>query len=135
MTGRIITAGLVFFLLAGAALMVFGPWLEREAGPEKLPACPYLQRGDFASVEPEVIAAIGAYEAIRETLNRGSLDGVASQAELIARTFSSSRSDIASCAKRLADEPDLESARRAFMRLNRLMEKDAQKMPAAGASS
>lgn len=127
MTGRIITAGLVFFLLAGVALMVLGPWMKRETGPEKLPACPYLQSEEFTSVQPEVIAAIGAYEAIRETLSRGSLDGLSVQANVIARTFSSSATDIASCAKRLADEPDLESARRAFMRLNRLMEKDARK--------
>ncbi|MGA0112073.1 MAG: hypothetical protein ACO3PN_08225, partial [Chthoniobacterales bacterium] len=47
------------------------------------------------------------------------------------RTFSPSPPDIAKCAKRLADEPDLESARRAFMRLNRLMEKHARRMLAA----
>ena len=114
MTGRIITAGLVFFLLVGVALMVLGPRMKREAGPEKLPACPYLQSEELTSVQPEVVAAIGAYEAIRETLSRGSLDGVSLQAGVIARTFSSSATDIASCAKRLADEPDLESARRAF---------------------
>lgn len=135
MTWRIITAGLVFFLLAAAALMVIGPRMKREAGPEKLPECPYLQREEFATVQPEVIAAIGAYEAIRETLDRGSLEGISPQAEVIARTFSFTQSDISSCAKRLVAEPDLESARRAFMRLNRLMEKHARKMPPAPASS
>ncbi len=135
MTGRIITAGLVFFLLVGVALMVLGPWMKRKAGPEKLPACPYLQNTELASVKPEVIAAIGAYEAVRETLSRGSLDGVSAQAGVIARTFSGSAPDIASCAKRLANEPDLESARRAFMRLNRLMEKHARKAAAGEASA
>lgn len=135
MTGRIFTAVLVLFLLAGAVLMVTGVWTKRQAEPEKLPACPYLQREEFSSVQPEVIAAIGAYEAIRETLSRGSIDGISTQAEVIARTFSSLESDIASCAKRLGDEPDLESARRAFMRLNRLMEKHARRLPAAGASA
>ena len=135
MTWRIITAGLVFFLLAAAALMVIGPRMKREAGPEKLPECPYLQGEEFSMVEPEVIAAIGAYEAIRETLDRGSIEGISPQADVIARTFSSDQTDIASCAKRLAAEPDLESARRAFMRLNRLMEKHARKIPAPAESS
>lgn len=131
MTGRIITAGLVLILLVGAALMVTGMWSKREATPEKLPACPFLQHGEISCVPPEVVAAIGAYEAIRETLGRGSTDGVSLQAAVIARTFSVSAPDIASCAKRLADEPDVESARRAFMQLNRLMEKHAPESPHA----
>jgi hypothetical protein len=135
MLGRIITIGLVVFLLVGAALMFLGPWLKRDAVPEKLPACPYLQTQELASVPPEVIAASGAYEAIRETLSRGSIDGISAQADVISRTFASSAPEIAKCAKRLAEEPDLESARRAFMRLNRLMEKHARKMPAEGASA
>ena len=128
MLGRVITIGLVCFLIVGAALMLLGPWLKRDAVPEKLPACPYLQNEEFSSVPPEVIAAIGAYEVIRETLSRGSMDGVPAQADVITRTFASSAPDIAKCAKRLADEPDIESARRAFMRPNRLMEKHARKM-------
>ena len=130
MLGRVITIGLVCFLIVGAALMFLGPWMKRDAVPEKLPACPYLQNEDFASVPPEVIAAIGAYEVIRETLSRGLMDGIPAQADVIARTFSSSAPEIAKCAKRLADEPDIESARRAFMRLNRLMEKHARKIAA-----
>ena len=135
MLGRVITIGLVCFLLVGAALMFIGPWMKRDAVAEKLPACPYLHAGELASLPPEVIAAAGAYEVIRETLNRGSIDGVSAQADVIVRTFSASAPDISKCAKRLADEPDLESARRAFMRLNRLMEKHARKMPAEGAST
>ena len=57
MLGRIITIGLVVFLILGAALMFLGPWMKRDAAPEKLPACPYLQNEEFASVPPEVIAA------------------------------------------------------------------------------
>ncbi|MGA1128950.1 MAG: hypothetical protein ACO3XN_02655, partial [Chthoniobacterales bacterium] len=131
MAGRLVTIGLVCFLLLGGALMLLGPWVKPDAAPDKLPACPYLQTGEFTTVPPELIAAIGAYEVIRETLGRGSIDGIAVQAGVIARTFSSSAPDIAKCAKRLADEPDLESARRAFMRLNRLMEKHARRMLAA----
>ncbi len=135
MLGRIITVGLIVFLLVGAALMFLGPWMKRDTAPEKLPVCPYLRSQEFGSVAPELIAASGAYEAIRETLSRGSIDGISAQAEVIARTFASSAPEIAKCAKRLAEEPDLESARRAFMRLNRLMDKHAAKMPAEGASA
>ena len=115
--------------------MSLGPWMKGDAAPEKLPACPYLQIEEFAAVPPEVITASGAYEAIRETLSRGSIDGISAQVDVISRTFASSAPEIAKCAKRLAEEPDLESARRAFMRLNRLMEKHARKMPAEGASA
>lgn len=135
MLGRIITIGLVVFLLVGTALMFLGPWLKRDALPDKLPACPYLQTRELGSVPPEVIAASGAYEAIRETLSRGSVDGISAQADVIARTFSTSAPEISKCAKRLGDEPDVESARRAFMRLNRLMEKHAGKTSAEGASA
>lgn len=135
MFGRIVTIGLVVFLIAGGALMFLGPWMKRDAAPEKLPPCPYLQGREFASVAPEIIAAAGAYEVIRETLSRGSIDGVPAQAEVIVRTFSTSAPDIAKCAKRLADEPDLESSRRAFMRLNRLMEKQARKTLNEGTSA
>jgi len=51
---------------------------------------------------------------------------VAAQAEVIARAFAATDPKLSACAKRLAGEQDLESARRAFMRLNRLMEKNAQ---------
>lgn len=129
MTGRLLTAVLVLLLLATAAFMIGSPWLKRDAVPDKLPGCPFLQGSDLSSLSPEVIAASGAYEAIRETLGRGSIDGVPTQAGLIERTFATSSPDIAKCAKRLGGEPDVESARRAFMRLNRLMEKHAAKPP------
>lgn len=129
MAWRLITAGLVLVLVIAGALMLSGPWLKKEEVPAKLPTCPYLQQGDLSSVSPEVVAAIGAYEAIRETLSRGSIEGVPQQAEVIARAFAPDEPKIASVAKRLAAEQDVESARRAFMRLNRLMEKHAQKLP------
>ena len=126
MAAKLLTAGLVLVLTVAGALMLIGPWLKTESGPAKLPACPYLQQGDLSSVSPEVVAAIGAYEAIRETLSRGSIEGVSQQAEVIARAFAPVDPKIASVAKRLAAERDVESARRAFMRLNRLMEKHAR---------
>jgi hypothetical protein len=129
MAWRILTAGLVLVLLVAGVLMLLGPWLKTESVPGKLPSSPYLQQGDLASVSPEVVAAIGAYEAIRETLSRGSIEGVPQQAEVIARAFAAVDPKIASVAKRLAAEQDVESAKRAFMRLNRLMEKHAQKRP------
>lgn len=78
-------------------------------------------------MRPEVIAAAGSYEAIRETLTRGSLDGVPVQADVIVRSFETGDPQIASCAKKLAGAPDIESARRAFLRLHRLMEKHARR--------
>jgi len=126
MAAKLLTAGLVLVLILAGVLMLFGPWLKTGSGPAKLPGCPYLQQGDLSSVSPEVVAAIGAYEAIRETLSRGSIEGVSQQAEVIARAFAPVDSRIASVAKRLAAERDVESARRAFMRLNRLMEKQAR---------
>jgi hypothetical protein len=126
MAAKLLTAGLVLVLVVAGALMLFGPLLKTESSPAKLPACPYLQQGDLSSVSPEVVAAIGAYEAIRETLSRGSIEGVSQQAEVIARAFGPVDPKIASVAKRLAAEQDVESAKRAFMRLNRLMEKHAR---------
>lgn len=128
MLGRFVTAGLVCFLLGAGAAMFIGPWINPEADGN-LPVCPYLENGGFAEMPPQIVAAIGAYEAIRETLMRDSLDGVAAQAGVIARAFSEADPKMASVAKRLAAEQDVESARRAFMRLNRLMEKRAQSLP------
>ncbi len=130
MFGRFVTVGLVCFLLGAGVAMFVGPWLHPEVD-EVLPGCPYLENGGFGGMPPEVVAAIGAYEAIRETLMRDSFDGVAVQAEVIARAFSQMDPKIASVAKRLSAEQDVESARRAFMRLNRLMEKHAQSLPRA----
>ncbi|MEI7864945.1 MAG: hypothetical protein WCI38_06185 [Chthoniobacterales bacterium] len=134
MFARLLLTGMVFFLITGAALMFFGPLMHGRAAGQKLPACPYLARADLSGISPEVIVAAGAYEAIRETLARDSIEGVAPQAELIARTFATTDPKLSICAKRLAGEQDVESARRAFMRLNRLMEKDAER-PVPGKES
>lgn len=128
MTGRIITAGLVFFLIVGGALMLLGPQRPPAEAPAPLPGCPHLQGGDLASLSPGIVAAAGAYEAIRETLTRGSIDGIAEQAGVIERAFAADEPKIASLVKRLAAEQDVESAKRAFMRLNRLMEKNAARL-------
>jgi len=130
---RLLVTGLVFFLVAAAALMFFGPLMRVRAG-EKLPPCPYIAKEDLSGIPTEVVAAVGAYEAIRETLARDSIEGVAAQAEVIARTFTTTDPKLSICAKRLGGEQDVESARRAFMRLNRLMEKNAQR-PAHGKKS
>lgn len=127
MAAKLLTAGLILVLIVAGALMLLGPWLKSGSDPAKLPSCPYLQQGDLASLSPEVVAAIGAYEAIRETLSRGSIEGVSQQAEVIARAYGPVDPKIASVAKRLAAEQDIESARRAFMRLNRLMAKHARR--------
>lgn len=126
---RIIITGLVALLVAAAVFMAAGPWLKNEGETEQLPACPYLEQAEISSIPPEIVAAIGAYEAIRETLNRGSIEGIGAQADLIERTFATSAPGVAACAKRLSGEPDVESARRAFLRLNRLMGKHAAKLP------
>jgi hypothetical protein len=128
MPGRILTIGLVCFLLAAGAAMFFGPLL-RNAPDGRLPPCPYTESGDLALLPPGTVAAVGAYEAIRETLARGSIDGIAPQAGVIARVFAADDPKMASLAKRLAAEQDVESARRAFLRLNRLMEKNARRPP------
>jgi hypothetical protein len=129
MLWRFVFIGLICFLLGTGVAMFVGPMAHEDVKGD-LPACPYLAGHDLASLPPEVVTAAGAYEAIRETLARGSLDGVAAQAEVIARSFAGADPKLASCAKRLAGEQDVESARRAFMRLNRLMEKHAQELPA-----
>lgn len=128
MAGRILTIGLVCFLLAAGAAMFFGPLLRHSASG-RLPPCPYTEAADFASLPTETVAAVGAYEAIRETLARGSIEGIAPQAGVIARIFADADPKMASLAKRLAAEQDVESAKRAFLRLNRLMEKSARRLP------
>lgn len=130
MGARILTVGLVCFLLGAGGAMLFAPYLHPPAGPD-LPPCPYLEKGGFAVVPPHVVTAIGAYEAIRETLERDSLEGVADQAAVIERSFAGDDPRIVSLAKRLGAEQDVESARRAFMRLHRLMQRHAEKMPGA----
>lgn len=108
--------------------MLLGPLLQ-PAAAEALPVSPYAARGGFAALPPEVVTAVGAYEAIRETLMRDSLEGVAVQADMIARIFAGHDQRIVSLAKRLASEQDVESARRAFRRMHRLMERHARRLP------
>ena len=128
MIGRWLVFGFILLLLVTGAAVFSSPWLRPDTG-QTPPSCPYLETHQFSALPPEVVGAIGAYEAIRETLKRNSIEGLPAQAEAIAAAFSSSDPKIASCAKRLAAEPDVESARRAFMRLNRLMEKHARTLP------
>ena len=128
MAGRLLTTGLVCFLLAAGAAMFFGPLL-RDASPGRLPPCPYTESGDLDSLPAGTVAAVGAYEAIRETLARGSIEGIAAQAGVIAGVFSAGDPKMASLAKRLAAEQDVESARRTFLRMHRLMERQARRMP------
>ena len=128
MGGKILTIGLVCFLVCAGAAMFFGPWLVPPPDDE-LPASPYLEKRALAEIPPQVVTSIGAYEAIRETLLRESLDGVAEQSGVIARAFAGEDQRIVSLAKRLAAEQDVASARRAFMRLHRLMQRHADKLP------
>jgi hypothetical protein len=130
MFGRFLTVGLICLLVGAGAAMLLGPLLK-PAADEILPASPYMERSGFAALPPEVVTAVGAYEAIRETLMRDSLEGVAAQADMIARTFAGHDQRIVSLAKRLAAEQDIESARRAFMRMHRLMERHARRLPRA----
>jgi hypothetical protein len=131
MGGKILTIGLVCFLTGAGIAMLLGPVLHPSLLESDLPPCPYLEKRTFANVPPHVVTAIGAYEAIRETLARESLVGVAQQAGVIERSFAGEDQRIVSLAKRLASEQDVESARRAFMRLHRLMQRHADKLPGA----
>ena len=128
MGGKILTVGLVCFLTGAGIAMLLGPVLAPLLGPD-LPPCPYLEKRGFAEVPPHVVTAIGAYEAIRETLLRDSLEGIAQQSAVIERSFAQDDQRIVSLAKRLGSEQDVESARRAFMRLHRLMQRHADKLP------
>lgn len=130
MGGKILTVGLVCFLTGAGIAMLLGPVLAPLLGPD-LPPCPYLEKRGFAEVPPHVVTAIGAYEAIRETLLRDSLEGIAQQSAVIERSFAQDDQRIVSLAKRLGSEQDVESARRAFMRLHRLMQRHADKLPGA----
>jgi hypothetical protein len=88
------------------------------------------ERG-FAEVPTSLVRSVGAYEAIRETLMRDSTEGIAEQTEVITRAFDEIQPGIASVAKRLNSAQDVESARRAFMRMHRLMERHARRLPRA----
>ncbi len=127
MGGKILTVALVCFLTGAGVAMLVGPWLG-SGGSDDLPPCPYLERRGFAEVPANVVTAIGAYEAIRETLLRESLEGVTDQAQVIVRSFTDHDPRIVSVAKRIGSSQDVESARRAFMRLHRLMERHAAKL-------
>ena len=129
MGGKILTIGLVCFLILAGAAMFFGPLLLPHPAHE-LPPSPYVRERGFAQVPTSLVRSVGAYEAIRETLMRDSTDGIAEQTEVIARAFAETHPGIASVAKRLNSEQDVESARRAFMRLHRLMQRHADKLPA-----
>lgn len=123
---RFIIVGLVCFVLGAAAAMLASPLLPRSES-YALPPCPLLGSAGFTQMPPEIAAAAGAYEAVRETLARGSLDGLSAQADVITRAFATDNPQISSCAKKLAGATDIESARRAFLRLHQLMEKHAQR--------
>lgn len=131
MLPRLLIIGLICFLLGAGAAIFLAPLIHTQSDAD-LPACPYLETLELSQVPSQVVAAVGAYEAIRETLVRNSLDGVSTQADVIVRAFEGIDPKISSCAKRLADAPDVESARRAFMRMNRLMEKSAGTLSGAG---
>lgn len=128
---RLLIVAIAAFFLGATAAIFLGPMLKPAEKQKALPACPYLSESDVSALPPAVITTVGAYEAIRETLSRDSLDGVAAQADAIARAFETTSPEIAACAKRLGGEQDVESARRALMRLNRLLEKHAMTLPGA----
>lgn len=130
MGGKILTVGLVSFLILAGAAMLLGPALFPRPSHE-LPSSPYVRDRGFAEVPTSLVPSVGAYEAIRETLMRDSTAGIAEQTEVIARAFDESHPGIVSVAKRLNSEQDVESARRAFMRMHRLMQRHADKLPPA----
>ena len=129
MGGKILTTGLVSFLILAGAMMLLGPVLFPPT-PHELPPSPYVRERGFTELPAALVRSVGAYEAIRETLMRDSTEGIAEQTEVITRAFDQSHPGIASVAKRLSSEQDVESARRAFMRLHRLMQRHADKLPA-----
>ena len=129
MGGKILTAGLVCLLVLAGAAMILGPIIFPRAS-HNLPSCPYVRERGFAQLPAELVRAVGAYEAVRETLLRDSVEGIEDQTEAMARAFTEVNPAIASLAKRLGAERDIESARRAFMRLHRLMQRHADKLPA-----
>lgn len=133
MPGKILTIALVCLLVGAGAVMFLGPFVNPRAA-HSLPPCPYVKDRGFADVPTYLVRAIGAYEAIRETLLRDSLEGIGEQADAIVRAFSDNDPGIASLAKRLAGEKDAESARRAFMRLHRLMQKHSDRLPVPAAA-
>jgi hypothetical protein len=130
MGGKILTTGLVSFLILAGAMMLLGPVLFPQSLHE-LPPSPYVRERGFTELPTALVRSVGSYEAIRETLMRDSTEGIAEQTKVIIRAFDQSHPGIASVAKRLSSEQDVESARRAFMRLHRLMQRHADKLPAS----
>lgn len=119
---RVILAGFVLLLVVTCVAMFLGAWVHPDDSGD-LPSCPYIGGNELVGQSSNIMAAIGAYEAIRETLKRHSTEGLAAQTAVIEEALSTADPRIASCAKRLGAEKDIESARRAFMRMHRLMEK------------
>ena len=129
MGGKILTIGLVSFLILAGAMMLLGPILFPPP-PHDLPPSPYVRKRGFTELPAALVTSVGAYEAIRETLMRNSTDGIGEQIKVIIRALDESHPGIVSVTKRLSSEQDVESARRAFMRLHRLMQRHADKLPA-----
>lgn len=127
MVWRIFLGVMVVFLAGAGAAML---WTSMGVPlHQPLPACPFLEKKlpPGSSVE----RSIAAYEAMRVALDRGSLEGVAAQARAMAEEFADTDPKVAGMALRLAAAGDVESARRAFLRLNRLLQKHAERWPAA----
>jgi hypothetical protein len=116
-------------LILAGSMMLLGPILFPPP-PHDLPPSPYVRERGFTELPAALVTSVGAYEAIRETLMRNSTDGIGEQIKVITRAFDESHPGIVSVAKRLSSEQDVESARRAFMRLHRLMQRHADKLPA-----
>ncbi len=124
---RFLLAGFVLLLIVTGVAMFFGAWVHPDDSAD-LPSCPYIGGNELVGQSSNMMAVIGAYEAIRETLKRHSTEGLYAQTAVIEEALSSADPRIASCAKRLGAEKDIESARRAFMRMHRLMEKHVRAM-------
>lgn len=119
---RLLLGGFVLLLAVTSIALFFGVWIHPDDSAD-LPPCPYSSDSEILSKLPGIIPAIGAYEVIREKLQHRSTADLEPQTVVIAQALSSADPRIASCAKRLGAEKDVESARRVFMRLHRLMEK------------
>ncbi len=113
-------------LIVGAAVLMLAASLG--AGRDQvLPACP------LASGETRAEVVCASYEAIRSSLQQGSLGGVPEAAERIAQAFAKDEPRITATARRLELASDVESARRALLRLHRLLQRYAGKTRKEGA--
>lgn len=120
-------AGLVLLLATTGVAMFFGAW--QGANNEDLQPYPYTEGRDISLLPGKTQSALADCEVIRKTLNRHSTEGLAMRTDAIAEAFFTDDPRIASCAKRLGAEKDVESARRAFMRMNRLVQKHIRSLP------